>query len=130
MPQPRAIVPDQGGIRPGLNSTGSTIPKYRIVKKATTAVDTITPAVNGTALPDGVTMQEILDGYAGDVQHKGRALVEAGAPITIGQKVTGGTGGKGAVATAAQFFIGEAASAAAADGDIIEVDIVPGVLPA
>jgi hypothetical protein len=130
MPQPRAIVKDQGGIRPGLNSTGTTIAKHRIVKKATTAVDTITPAVDGTALPQGVTMAAILDGYAGDVQIEGRAIVEAGVAITIGQKITGGTGGKAAVATAAQYIIGEAASAASADGQLFEVDLNPGVVPA
>lgn len=124
MPQPRAWVKDQGGIKPGLNSTGSTIPKYRIVKKATTAVDSITPAVDGAALPFGVTMVEIKDGYAGDVQTEGVALLEAGAPITIGQKVTGGTGGKGAVASAGDWIIGEAASDAAADGDVIELNVV------
>lgn len=130
MPQPRAIVPDNGGVRPGMNTTGVTIPKYRIVKKATTAVDAVTPAVDGTALPYGVTMQAILDGYAGDVQIKGRAIVEASGPITIGQKITGAAGGKGAVASAANFILGEAASAAAADGELFEVDLVQGVLPA
>lgn len=130
MPQPRAFVKDSGGIKPGLNSTGTTIPKYRIVKKATTAVDSITPAVNGSALPYGVTMAAILDGFAGDVQTEGVALCEASGPITIGQSITGTTGGKGAVASAANFIIGEAASAAAADGDVFELNIVKGVLPA
>jgi hypothetical protein len=124
MPQPRAYVPDQGGIKPGLNSTGSTIAKYRIVKKATTAVDSITPAVDGAALPQGVTMAAILDGYAGDVQEAGIALCEAGAAITIGQKITGGTGGKAAVASAGDWIIGEANSAASADTDIFELKIV------
>jgi hypothetical protein len=130
MPQPRAIVKDQGGIRAGLNSTGTTIAKHRIVKKATTAVDTITPAVDGAALPYGVTMAAILDGYAGDVQIEGRAIVEAGVVVTIGQKITGGTGGKAAIATAGQFIIGEAASDASADGQLFEVDLNPGVVPA
>lgn len=130
MPQPRAIVKDQGGIRAGLNSTGVTIAKHRIVKKATVAVDTITPATDGTALPYGVTMAAILDGYAGDVQVEGRAIVEASGVITIGQKITGAAGGKAAVASAANYIIGEAASAAGADGELIEVDLQPGVLPA
>lgn len=129
MPQPRAIVPDNGGIRPGLNSTGVTIAKHRIVKKATTAVDAVTPAVDGTALPYGLTMQAILDGYAGDVQIKGRGICEASVPITIGQKVTGAAGGKAAVATAGQYIIGEAASDASADGSLFEVDLNPITLP-
>lgn len=130
MPQPRAIVPDNGGVRAGLNATGSTIAKHRIVKKATTAVDAITPAVSGADVCYGVSMQQILNGYAGDVQVEGRAIVEAGAAITIGQRVTGGTGGKAAVAGAAVNTIGVAASAAAADGDLIEVDIIRSLTPA
>ena len=130
MPQPRAIVPDNGGVRPGLNSTGSDLAKYRIVKKSSVAVDAVAYATDGAALPYGVTMQPITNGFAGDVQKEGRAIVEASGPITIGQKVTGATGGKGAVATAAQFYLGEAASAAAADGELLEVDLGPGVLPA
>lgn len=130
MPQPRAIVKDQGGIRPGLNNTGSTIPKYRIVKKATTAVDGVVPATDGTALPYGVTMEAIPDGFAKDVQIEGRAIVEASAAITTGQKITGGSGGKAAVAAATNFIIGEAASDASADGQLFEVDLNPGVLPA
>ena len=127
MPQPRAFVKDQGGIKPGLNSTGSTIPKYRIVKKATTAVDSITPATDGSALPFGVTLAAINDGYAGDVQTEGVALCEASAALTIGQKVTGGSGGKAAVASAGDWILGEVASAAAADGDVFECNIVKGL---
>lgn len=124
MPQPRAIVPDQGGVRACLNNTGVTIAKYRLVKKATTAVDGVTPAVDGAAPIYAATMAAIADGFAGDGQVAGRALVEAGGVITIGQNVTGGTGGKGAVASAGDYSIGPAASAAAADGDIIEVDLL------
>lgn len=130
MPQPRAIVPDNGGVRAGLNATGSTIAKHRIVKKATSAVDAVTPATTGADVIYGVTMQAIINGYAGDVQVEGRAIVEAGAAITIGQNVTGGTGGKGAVAGAAANIIGVAASAAAADGDLIEVDIIRSITAA
>lgn len=130
MPQPRAIVPDNGGVRPGLNSTGSDLAKHRIVKKSSVAVDAVALATDGTALPYGVTMQPITNGFAGDIQKEGRAIVEASGVITIGQKVTGGTAGKAAVATAAQFYLGEAASAAGADGELFEVDLGPGVLPA
>jgi hypothetical protein len=69
-------------------------------------------------------MAAIADGYAGDVQVEGRAIVEASTAITIGQNITGGTGGKAAVAGATVHILGVAASAAAADGDLIEVDII------
>ncbi len=130
MPQPRAIVPDQGGINVGLNATGQTIAKYRIVKKTTTAVDGITPAINGAALPWGVTMAAIPDGFGGDVQIARRAICEAGVPVAIGDKITGGAGGKAAIATAGQYIIGEAASDASADGALFELDLNPGVIPA
>jgi hypothetical protein len=130
MPQPRAIVPDAGGIRAGVNSTGTTIPKYRLVKKATNAavvqagVDSITPAVDGTVIIYGVTMAAILDGYGGDVQVQGRALVEAAGAINVGDKIIGTTGGKAAVSGSGVNIIGQAASAALVDTDIIEVDII------
>jgi len=128
--QPRAIVEDQGGIQAGLNATGVTIPKYRLVKKATTAVDSITPAVSGAAPFLGVTMQVIKDGFAGDVQISRQPLVEAGGPITIGQLITGTTAGKAAVASAGDYYAGVANSPAAADGDIIEVTWGPGLVHA
>ncbi len=129
MPQPRAIVPDQGGVRAGLNSTGSTIATKRLVKRSTT-VDSVAPAVDGNGPYVGVTMAAILNGYAGDVQIAGRALVEAGAAIAIGALVMGTTGGKGLTATATKYAIGTANTAAAADGDIIEVDLNRATVPA
>lgn len=130
MPQPRAIVPDSGGVRPGLNSTGSTIPKYRIVKKSTAAVDAVTPGVDAAAPLFAVTMEAIVDGKTGDCQIHGRAIVEASAAIAIGARVTAAAGGKGVTAGAAAFYIGLAASAASATGDLLEVDIQPGATPA
>jgi hypothetical protein len=129
MPQPRAIVPDNGGVRAGYNGTGSTIAKYRIVKRATTAVDGVTPGTDGSDVLHGVTMQAISDGYAGDVQVAGRALVEAGVAITIGAKITAGAGGKAAIASSGNQIIGVANSTAAVDGDVIEVDITRGTAP-
>lgn len=128
MPQPRAIVPDQGGISAGYNGTGTTIPARRLVKRST-LVDSIAPATDGLADYVGVTMAPILNGYAGDVQIERQALVEAGAAIPIGSKVMGSTGGKAVVATAAKYSIGTANSAALVDTDIIEVAIDRTVVP-
>jgi hypothetical protein len=130
VPQPRAIVPDQGGIRPGLNSSGQTIAKHRIVRKDTAVVDGIVLNTAGTTLPYAVTMAAIPDGYAGDCQEKGRAIVEAGVELNIGAKVTGGTGGKAVVATAGQYYLGEIASYASGDGVLAELDLKPGTVPA
>jgi hypothetical protein len=130
VPQPRAIVKDQGGIRASLNSTGSTIPKYRLVKKSTAAVDAVTPGVDAAAPLYGVTMEAIIDGKTGDVQVEGRAIVEASAAIAIGARVTAAAGGKGVTAGAAAFYMGIAASAASANADLFEVDLAPGTTPA
>lgn len=129
MPQPTAIVPDLGGVKAGLNSTGSTIPTKRLVKRSTTA-NSIALAADGLGPYVGVTMAAIANGYAGDVQTQGRALVEAGAAVAIGAGVMGGTSGKGITATAAKYSIGTANTAAAADGDIIEVDLFRVTVPA
>jgi hypothetical protein len=122
-------VPDNGGVRAGLNSTGVTIAKHRIVRRSTTT-DSITPATGGTLPMLGVTMAAIVDGYAGDVQTQGMAIVEAGAAIAIGALVMGGTGGKGATATAAAHAIGVANTEALLDGDLIEVQLDRTLLPA
>lgn len=130
MPQPRAVVKDQGGIRPGLNATGQTIAKNRIVKKSTAAVDAVTPHINGTALPYGVTMEAIADGFAGDIQVEGVAVCEASGAIAIGDKITGAAGGKAAVASAGNYIAGEAASDASGDGVLFELRLLPGAIPA
>lgn len=128
MPQARAIVPDYGGVRAGYNDTGSEIPKHRIVKRTTTT-DYVVAATDGSAPIEGVTMEAIPDDYTGNVQHVGRAIVEAGEAITVGANVTGGTAGKGAVAAADDHILGVANTAAADDGDLIEVDIIKTQLP-
>ena len=122
MPQARAIVPDNGGVRAGLNATGVTIPNRRIVKHST-LVDSIALAVDGLDVYFGVTLAAILNGYAGDVQILGRAIVEAGAAIPIGSKVMANATGQAIVATSAKHALGVANTAALILGDLVEVDI-------
>lgn len=129
MPQARAIVPDQGGVRAGYNDTGSEIVKHRIVSRGTTA-DYIVVATDGSAPFEGVTMADIPDDYAGDVQHQGRAIVEASAAIVVGANVTATTAGKAVTAAADDHILGVANTAASADTDLIEVDIIKTQLPA
>ena len=129
MPQARAIIPDQGGISAGLNTTGTTIPNHRIVRRGPTT-DSILPAVDGLDGYVGVTLAVILAGQAGDVQIERRAIVEAGGAIPIGSKIMGGTGGKAAVAVATRYSLGIANTEALVDGDLIEVDIDRSSVPA
>ena len=122
MPQARQTVGPYA-VLPGLNTTGSTIPKNRIVIKTTGAVDGVGIASGGTVRLEGVAMQEILAGRAGDIQVKDTVTVEASAAIAIGAKVTSAAAGKAVTAGAAVNILGIARSAAAADGDLIEVEI-------
>lgn len=129
MPEPRAQVPDSGGVFAGYNGTGSTIAKHRLVKASSSGVDYVTPATDGSAHILGATMAAIADGFAGDVQRLGVAKVEASAAIAIGALVTAAAGGKGVTASTTNQVFGVANTAAAADGDIIEVRITRGAAP-
>lgn len=124
MPEPRRIVPD-GGVRAGQNTTGGQIAKHRIVADHATNVDEIVVAAAQTTRPKGVTMEAIEDGITGDVQIAGKATVEASAAIAKGARVSMAAGGKAVTITAAagNWALGTAATAAAGDGSIFEVEI-------
>jgi len=129
MPEPRRIVPDLG-VRGRLNETGSAIAKNLIVRRHTN-VDTIQPVTANSQQPLGVTMESVADGATGDVQVEGKATVIAGAAVAIGALVTGNASSRAITAASGQFVLGTAETAAAADGDIIEVELAsqPTVAP-
>lgn len=95
--------------------------KYRIVKLVTTGDHTIEYAADATAVYAGVTVCGGSIGDLLDVQQGGHAIVEAGAAIAIGDPVIATTDGK--ATTGAGFTIGQAVTSAAADGDLIVVQI-------
>lgn len=129
MPEPRRIVPD-GAFRPGLNLSGSTIPANRIVRDST-AVDQIVLANNATASFKGATQGAIPTGTAGDVQTAGKATVEAGAAVAKSVFVTSDSVGRAILAVTGDFILGKTAVAAAAAGQVLEVELVtqPTVAP-
>ncbi len=132
MGQTRVIV-DAEGIRSGYNDTGSTIAANRFVIGATTGERQI--ALPGAVTDDlaGVTMAAIADNAWGDIQKSGTAVVTAGAAVAIGDRLMPTTTGKAITWTAAgganAAVGGRAVTAAAADGDLIEVELAaPGTV--
>lgn len=127
MPQAREV---PAHIVPGINSTGSQIPGQRIVKKNTAAgVDQVQLAAAATDVLHGVAMADIENGVSGDIQKLGLARVEAGAAVAIGARITSDAVGRGVTAVSTNTWIGVANTAAAALGDIIEVELVGEALP-
>jgi len=123
MAQPTAIVPDKG-IRPGYNETGTIIAKSILVKKvAGTDDDSVAVAGDGENV-FGATMQAIGLLARGDVQVDGQAIVTAGAAVAAGAEVTANSAGRAITAVSGDYICGLASTAAAADGDAIEVELV------
>lgn len=121
MPEPRRIVPD-GGVRPGLNSSGSTIAANRIVVQST-AVDQVAQAAAATAPYYGVTMNAIPNGITGDIQVKGKATIEAGAAVAKNVNVMSDASGRAILATAGNCVIGRTVVASTALGQVLEVEL-------
>ena len=129
MPEPRRIVPD-GGVRPGLNLSGSTIAANRIVVQGA-ATDQIAQAAAATAPYYGVTMNAIVNGITGDVQVKGKATIEAGAAVAKNVNVMSDASGRAILATSTNNVIGRTVVASTALGQILEVELAsqPTVAP-
>lgn len=121
MPEPRRIVPD-GGVRPGLNLSGSTIAANRIVVQST-LVDQIAQAAAATAPYYGVTMNAIANGVTGDIQKAGKATIEAGAAVAKNVNVMSDAVGRAILATSTNNVIGRTVIAAAALGQVLEVEL-------
>ncbi len=121
MPEPRRIVPD-GGVRPGLNLSGSTIAANRIVVQST-LVDQVAQAAAATAPYYGVTMNAIVNGVTGDIQTKGKATIEAGAAVAKNVNVMSDAVGRAILATSTNTVIGRTVIASTALGQVLEVEL-------
>jgi len=125
--QPRAIVPENG-VRTGRNRSGSAIATRTLVKLAgADGVDCVETFAAAADHLYGVAMQGIADGANGDVQIRGKALCVAGAAVSAGDLLQGTTAGKvilfAASAGDTDTVVGQAITAAAADGDVLEVEL-------
>lgn len=137
MPEPRAIVPDKG-IRPGLNSTGSTIAKHVCVVLAaagdppTVALASAGAGIYGVVISSSVRANVtpdagIMDGQIGDIQVEGRVPVLAAGAIPVGSRVMATATGAVIVATATNTPIGTALTTGV-DTEFLEVELAgPGV---
>lgn len=125
MSEPTAIVPDKG-IRAGYNGSGADIGAHLFV--ALEAAATIRGSIE---LPGaaggagyGVTMEPIIDTERGDVQVEGKAIVFAGGVIAVGADVQVDIDGMVLAAATGDIVVGVYLGiAAAADGDLIEIDL-------
>lgn len=66
-------------------------------------------------------------GASGTVALAGKVPCTAGAAVSIGAKITPDAAGKGVTATSSDVICGIAITAAAADGDLFEMLVVPPV---
>lgn len=120
MPEPRRKVPD-GGVEPGLNVDGSTIPNNRIVRRGTNT-DDVRLATAASQAPRGVSMQAIPPSVTGDVQVAGRATIESGSALALGDRVGSDSVGRAVVVVnPGDFVIGTVETTASASGIIVEV---------
>jgi hypothetical protein len=125
MPQPRAIKSPQG-LRSAKNDSGTDIEAYRCVtedvSEGTDSVE-VQATANGSVL--GITTETFTDadGVYRTYQCRDVALCEANAAITKGDLVMPATAGRVATRTGTNTIVGKAKTAAAAQGDIIEVEL-------
>jgi hypothetical protein len=122
--QPRVIEPK---FRSGLNSTGSTITKGRVLKLAATptAPFQIELATAATDLIIGVAAADIPTATYGDVQISGVAVVRCGGTVTAPAEVTAGAGGEAVAASAGDVLLGIAVMDGVDDG-FTEVELTLG----
>lgn len=77
----------------GHNASGSTIPAYRCVQGSRSS---IALAAGITAVPFGITAQDIADGERGDIANDGEIIATAGSGgVTAGQRLMPEAGGTG-----------------------------------
>lgn len=106
----------------GLVSADMTSKQFYIVKGSTTSVTLCTAGVQ----PLGVIQDTpAASGRPGKIGISGISKVVAGAAITAGAYVSSDSAGKAVTAASADFALGIARTAAAADGDVISVLLMP-----
>lgn len=114
------------------NNTANTIVMGSVVQLDTNANCVVLPT-GTTAGQFGITMHDIPAGYFGDIQIRGKAIALANGVIAVGGEVMPATTGKVTAFSAGggtnAALLGKANTAAAADGDYIELELTaPGVI--
>jgi Uncharacterized conserved protein (DUF2190) len=119
MPGPNA------GYDKGFQPTAA-VAQYRVVRQTANQQCALPSAA--TQVPLGVTQEEctadnVTDGRVINVRMDGSSFLECAEAISIGARVGFDTNGKGVVIAATEQPLGIARTAAAADGDLIVVQI-------
>lgn len=108
----------------GADLSGS---QFLFVKESAAKTVNVCSAITDEAL--GVLQNKPTQGQAASVAIDGTAKVKAGGVIAFGAKVAPMASGKAQVAASTQFPRGIALEAAAADGDLIEIALIPSGAP-
>lgn len=102
------------------------VAQYRVVKVTSTGCDVATAATDKVV---GVEQNGCAAAEQAVVKFLGTSKVVASAAVSVGDLVTATTGGKVVTTTTDHnVIVGRALEAAAADGDVIEVLLMPGVM--
>lgn len=134
MPEPRSIVPEKG-LRPGKNTTVAAIPTHSVVALVADGDEDPheieLPAaggpIYGVSLQHGVTEAGETGlgvGHIGDIQVEGRAICIAGELLTVGMELAATVEGKLSEATTGDIVVARCMSAAAAEDDLFEAELV------
>lgn len=115
-------------IDPCRNRSGADLVKNRFVKiDIDQGADAYEVATDGAAAIMGVTLEDIDNGYNGDLAKGGHVILEASAAIAVGAKLTATAGGKAVTTTTAAHHVGAIAKTEAlVDGDLFEAEFVGG----
>jgi hypothetical protein len=111
-----------------LNSSGSDIAENYCVQLKAAAFEEIELPSGGTASVFGVLTEDAPGTGRGanvrrNIQVDGMATIVAGAAVAIGDLVMPTSAGKVITRTGTNSIVGEAKTAALADGDLIEVEL-------
>jgi hypothetical protein len=110
-------------MRSGKNGTGSTILAKRFLAPDAALVGQIRLPAAVTTVGEGVTTEDIPDGYTGSYQRDGIAIVTCSAAVSAGAFVQSGTDGRAATAATASAIRGIAKSTTANAGEDLEVEL-------
>jgi hypothetical protein len=113
------------GVSPSGFKAGGSISINTFVKLDSTAGQVVASSA-ATDKVRGVALQAASTNDSVPVQTFGRAKITAGEAISLGAEVMSGTGGKAyTLSGATAYVLGQALTAAAADGDVIEIWLNP-----
>lgn len=112
--------------RSGKNATGSTIVAKRFTVPDGSNVGQVKLPAAVTDVGEGVTTEDIPDGFTGSLQVEGIAKVTCSAAVNAGAYVQSGTDGRAATAVTGSAIRGRARNTTAGAGDDLEVELWKG----